>query len=963
MSTTLRFESPSIPSSSSLRVIAMRGEEALSRPFRFEIELCSSDPALPLDDIIGRPAALHIGGRRVAGVVAELEQGAAEREGFRYRAVLVPRLWLLSLATKSRVFRDLSLPQIAAAVAASAHIDVELRLTGTYPVRRFVAQYRESDLAFLSRLLEAEGIAHHMRGDVLILSDHNEAFDERLGVDESAVAIDTWTCTRRMAPRTLLLHDVDPAADEPLEAQSAVDHRGFGMQIEDGVALSTPEHGHGVARRRAEALAAEVTRYHGQTGHAVSPGTRIALDGHFRPDFNRDYLVVSATHALAGDSVTTALSAITADTTYRPPLATPKPRIDGVMRAVVDGQGDEGRYSVALPFDLGGHAGRGSEPLPVVSPEEGMRFTLRKGTSVVLGFVDGDPDRPLIAGAVPRDTRARTRKDKHVIRTPQGAIIEMSGSFAQPARGETRSVDGVLAEMRALNGTTTLTAAGGDTQVSLSWTAVTGAASYQLLRGTTVVTTTTTALSFTDTMLTNGTVYSYTIKVFDADGAELATSTASATPHTDLASAQYGEESAGVNDWIRFAVPHGNGKWSYLRYGEQTTESVASSDETAGTFAEKTNVEGPFESKYFNANGEPPCDGDNLTSWAWSTLDDNAFNTNVDDGNHSRGNQSYFDHASSSGVFDYTDGNRTTITRGDHQSVTQGHRTDVILGDYRLVIPSRTNGVYDADTYWMRFRKSAGSWRKTERSHVSSDAITWGDTESLFLGFSLDGFFGTDLDLTIGADVDTFVGYKLDLGAGINCKVDFGHNFEWSFGKSFSNAKKFEVEAQKHITMRIPSDLVEKPVYSTWQKVGVGALAFLNVSLLAASTTTFAAAEPIGDAKFAVGGTLAGATTLAFAGALAALYLKKDRKVLDEEPSFEMNKDHIKLSIGDAILMLEKDCVAMSVKDSYVAVFADNINFDSKLTEVLQGDFSVYKGKFDVAKGPGTIANKAIQVQ
>jgi type VI secretion system VgrG family protein len=881
MTPDIRFELAAI-GHPALRVTSLQGQEALSQPFRFEIDICTSEPALPLDAIIGHGATLDIGDRRVTGIVAEIEQGEACSDGFCYRAVLAPRLWLLSLATRSRVFRDMSLPQIATAVAAAAGIDVSLRLSRPYAVDRFVVQYRESDLSFMSRLLESEGISYHLSGDTLVLSDHNGAFCDAIGasMNDGPVRVASLTCTRRMTPRALLLHDADPDVTEPLEARATVDDGGFGTQIDDAVRLLTPEHGREVALRHAEALRAGATRYNGESDRALGAGQRLTLEGHFRSDFNRSYIVVSTRCETKGDVLCSRFEALDADTVYRPTRTTPQPRVGGVIHASIDADVDErGRYSVALPFDIEGHAGPRSRPVALISPDEGARFTLRKGTPVVLDFLDGDPSRPLIAGAVPN--ARRSERNTNVIGTPQGAIIEMSGSFARPPEGERRQANGALSELRALTSTV-----------------------------------------------------------------------------TDLASAEYGEESSGATDWIRFAVPHGDGKWSYLRYGESTSTKVTSTDETASGFSETANVDGPFNSKYFNSSGEATSGSGN--EFTWAGLNDSPFNANVDD--KSPGSSSYFTHGSSAGVFDYTDGNRCTVTRGDHQSVTQGHRTDVILGDYRLVIPNRTNGVYDADTYWMRFRKEAGNWRKTERSHVSSDAVTWGDTESLFMGFNLDGFFGSKIGVTIGAQVDAFIGYKLELGAGITAKFDLGHSFEYSYGKQFSNSTKHEVEAKDRITLRIPGP-AEEIKGAAFQKGCAAVMTVVSGGLIAASTVTSTQAEPLGEAKWAVGITLTGVSTLAFIGALASFYMLKDRKAQATEPSIELTPDYIKLTIGKAKIRLQEDHIALcvgttqlDVKEDYIALFAPE-------TDIVEGDFIVTDGKFDVKKGPGTIANKSIEVK
>jgi len=133
--------------------------------------------------------------------------------------------------------------------------------------------------------------------------------------------------------------------------------------------------------------------------------------------------------------------AIRADVTYRPPRTTPKPRIDGVVYATIDGPelnipapiDEEGRYKVILPFDLAAEqGGRASRWIRMAQPTSGagygMHFPLRPGTEVILTHVHGDPDRPIIAGAVPNAQTpspvTSANATQSVLRTATGIIME-----------------------------------------------------------------------------------------------------------------------------------------------------------------------------------------------------------------------------------------------------------------------------------------------------------------------------------------------------------------------------------------------------------------------------------------------------------------------------------------------------------------------------------------------------------
>jgi type VI secretion system VgrG family protein len=762
MSTDVRFESAAVPGL--LSVVSLRGREALSETFRFELELSSANPNLPLDAMLGNAGALHLGPKTVEGVLVEIEQLDRDADGYRYRVVLAPRLALLSFAEKSRVHRDLSLPDLAEALVAAAGVAIERRLVASYPARPFLVQYRESDLAFLSRLLEAEGIAYRCSPTgAVVLSDHAEpggaCSSARMGLE-----VETFGCRRRMTARSLLLHDHDPARPNlPFEAEAVIDDAGFGTQVEHGAVLTTPEHAATLATRRAEALRVSATSFQGVLRAPVGAGEYLHLSGHFRADFNRDYLVTAVEHELHGGTYCARVSVITSNLAFRPPLRTPRPRVEGVMHASLDGRapGDEraadeqGRYRVVMPFDLSGpREGAGSLPLGVIAPDEGVQLSLRPGASVVLAFVDGDLERPLITGVVPR---ARRAADTHVIRASEGALIEMSSRVPQRAGAWTTSQSGLPRERHLA---TVVSASGSDGAASVSWTAVAGATRYVVRRNPTgnQQVYDGAALSYQDSGLTNGTTYTYTVTPYSGDVALEAGSTASATPVTRTAG--YESEVSGITDWIRFAVPHGDGKWSYLRYGEATDSTVTSTDETTGTFKESDQFDS-YTSRYYGSNGEAGAQ-----TFSWGDIESSDYDTHPDDEHSGKAANAHFPHGSSAGVMDYTDGNRTVITRGNQQTVVQGHRTDVILGDYRVVIPYRTQGVYDADIYGMRYRKQADGWRKTQWSHIKADNYSYGDTENFFWGFN----FGLNGGLAVGG----FLGAKLDLTTAMSGTVNVG---------------------------------------------------------------------------------------------------------------------------------------------------------------------------------------------
>ncbi len=841
MTVDLQFTSVALPDHTFL-VSAMQGKEALGAAFRFDIEVTCSDPALPLDDIIGASASLSVAARRIHGVISEVTQAGQRDGGFTYHVVLVPRLWLLSLGKISRVYQNLTTPEIVAAVLAStdAGVVVEERLEGHYGRRDSVMQYAESPLCFLSRLLEDEGItfrtASDEHGERLVLSDNNAAFDEReeASMDASGgLVLETFSCRRQLLPRRVLLQDHDPVRpDLPLHALAEVDAKGFGIDVLHGAGFRSPERGAAMAMLRAEALRGEGTRYEGSCHRPLAAGKRLSLTAHFRADFDGDYVLASVRHIFDADGYRCRFEAQAAQQPFRPVAHTPRPRIDGVLAARIDACGENetsaadalGQYRVVLPMDASGaREGGGSGPVPLLSPDEGTRLNLRRGAPVVLSFLGGDPDRPVIHGAVP-PARARNPSATNVMRTPQGGIIEMSGKFARPPKGEARTAHGELVREQQQSG-------GND------WT----------------------------------------------------------TSNDDNAD----------NDWVRFAVPH-DGGWSYLRYGAQTTTTVAAGigEDTPREFAEQTYVNGAhtYNSKFIDDDGETVRGGNTGYAWKWDDLNSSDFDTNLSGSIRSQGSYSYFGHAASQGVYDYTDGNRTVITQGSQQTVTVGHRTDVVLGDYRLIIPRRTSGVFDADVYGMRYRKQGGNWRKTEWSHVASDTYAWGDTESFF--------WGTSFALSGGVSAEGFLGGKLEAAVALSASVTLGASVEASIGDRFVYTKGDErtssnthlVAAKRTITFAIG----EQSWSTGWVTPVFGAAA--GVLAVAGAVGSIVSFDEDNPNTSLISSAVLGGLAIVAGGVVAAKLLVDDATDPEGYPRMVMNGDDgIKIEASEDNTLLLDD--------------------------------------------------------
>ena len=455
MNDLITISSSAVPSST--KVVGFRGTESMSRPYEIEIFLSLRQEVgeeLDLAGAIGAKARLVLNRESdkivpfvFAGIFANVEILHAYNGHILLRALLVPSLWQLGLSRHSRIFAKMAVPDIIKAVLDDNGItDYELRL-GSYAAEDHVCQYRESDLDFISRWMEREGIyyffEHTEEGEKLILSDVRayEAdpigtpvrYHPQIGSDHSAGAsFRAFKCRHSTLPANVRLKDYDYAKPSLDVAGSArVASNGAGEISLYGERFFTPAAGNKLARTRSEELLARQVVYNaaGSRFH-LRPGYAFELEEHPLPSFNTAYLTIEAHHSgnqsaghahfqeLIGiehqDVYQVEVVAIPKKTQFRAESRTAWPRIYGYENGVVDGAADgdyaqideQGRYNAKLKFDESSlKGGRATCWVRMMQPHggdvEGFHFPLRKGTEVMFSFLGGDPDRPVISGVVP----------------------------------------------------------------------------------------------------------------------------------------------------------------------------------------------------------------------------------------------------------------------------------------------------------------------------------------------------------------------------------------------------------------------------------------------------------------------------------------------------------------------------------------------------------------------------------
>ncbi|HEX7071975.1 MAG TPA: type VI secretion system tip protein TssI/VgrG [Rhodothermales bacterium] len=465
-------------------VTEFSGEDAISRLFRFQIDLVSRDPDIKFDDVVNKPATFML--KRgldetpYHGIVARFEQLGKAGDWYGYRAMLVPRLWLLSLNYQCRVFQNQTVDGIIGQVLEESGfltrsdfmIDIVSR-----PEREYCVQYNETDLDFISRLLEFEGIHYyfqHDTKDVLIITDRLSGHDAISG-DSTVMynpggglvpgvdSVREFVCHERVVTGTFMVRDYHYEEPESfVSAESKINTRMPGRRYEFGGGLLEHSDGERIAEVRNQEAECRRRTFTG-TGDCsrLVAGREFSLDKHFRSDLNGKYLVTEVRHrgsqkesiegaspaekaagSKSGETYGNTFTCIPADVQFRPVRVTSIPRIHGIISAKVESGGgsqyayldEQGRYRVRMPFDVG-DAGEGSASLPIPhaqinsGQEYGVHFPLHERNDLLLAFLDGDINRPFAVGSLPNSTNTTPvtadNNAQNVVRTMAGNEMVM----------------------------------------------------------------------------------------------------------------------------------------------------------------------------------------------------------------------------------------------------------------------------------------------------------------------------------------------------------------------------------------------------------------------------------------------------------------------------------------------------------------------------------------------------------
>ena len=442
--------------------ISLVANEQISQPFTFDVKAISQHGVIDPDRLLYQPCCITLQSngqpiRYFHGIVQSLSaEGALRGQGVDefqvYRLVLVPRLWFRGQTTDCRVHQKLTTVGILTRLCDEAGL-TDRQFPPPGAEREYTVQYNEPDLHFMTRLMEEEGyfyfFEHSESTHKLIVSKQNSAFTDIAGAtmhltggDSEATWLMDWSRPTGTARGKMKFKDYDPTKpDTLLQAERATTLKAGGTAQRDDFRWPAHSFDQGTISDRSnyelEAAEASASLYEGASRFGkLVPGGKFKLES--KPQagpYDNTYALRSVVHEVHDETVLNQsapasyinrFTAFPASVNWRQPIATPRPRMDGIHVAIVLGpQGEEiytddlARVKVRFYWD---HRDEATDSQSVwarvIQPWAGngwgTQFIPRVGTEVAVAFVDGDPDRPIVVGGLynGRDTPIYSKADK-----------------------------------------------------------------------------------------------------------------------------------------------------------------------------------------------------------------------------------------------------------------------------------------------------------------------------------------------------------------------------------------------------------------------------------------------------------------------------------------------------------------------------------------------------------------------
>ena len=427
------------------------GSEAISRMFQFHLDLLSENRSIAFSDIVGKRVTVKVSlasgdERFFNGFVSRFAQSGSDARFTYYQMEVVPWLWFLTRNADCRIFQNMTIPDIIQKVFKDrGFTDFKLALTGSFEPREYCVQYRETDFNFVSRLMEQYGIfyffEHEASKHTLVLGNSPSAhqpcpnqptasYNASVGDLDDEDVVTGWHMEQelRTGKYSLTDYNFETPSTSLLSSDPTVfsvdGNNAFEIYDYPGIYL-TKSQGDGLTKiRMQEEEAPHLVVTGTSVCRAFTPGYKFTLSDHYRKDMDDDYLLTEVQHTASvarsytlgetekGENYSNHFTCIRASVPFRPPRITPKPVVQGPQPALVVGKSGEeiwvdkyGRVVVQFYWDrLGKDNEKSSCWIRVSQPWAGKNWGAmwipRIGQEVIVSFLEGDPDRPLITGRV-----------------------------------------------------------------------------------------------------------------------------------------------------------------------------------------------------------------------------------------------------------------------------------------------------------------------------------------------------------------------------------------------------------------------------------------------------------------------------------------------------------------------------------------------------------------------------------
>jgi len=425
----------------------LRGREELGRPSAFELSALSTRADIKPSDLLGKSVTVKLelvkgGFRYFNGYVTRFSQGTILGQYYEYQMTVSAWLWFLTRTADCKIFQEKTAPEIIKEVFGDHSMAIfEDALTATYVKRDYCVQYRETDFAFVSRIMEEEGIYYyfeHKDGKHTLKLVDSESGHKKLE-NKASIAyyppgraihgeeehIQSFRQVQRIEPGTVATRSFDftkPKADLGVKAQNVQQHQSADYEIYDYQGdYVLADNGEHFAKVRVDEFHTEFEVAEAETDvRDIAVGRLFGLTNAPRKDQEKDYLIVSAdwdvrNHAYEASinedaAYSCTMTVLQSKQQFRPARSTPRPTMGGPQTAVVVGPSGEeiytdkyGRVKVQFHWDRYGKKNENSSCwMRVSSPWAGANWggvaIPRMGQEVVVDFLEGDPDQPLIVG-------------------------------------------------------------------------------------------------------------------------------------------------------------------------------------------------------------------------------------------------------------------------------------------------------------------------------------------------------------------------------------------------------------------------------------------------------------------------------------------------------------------------------------------------------------------------------------